>query len=50
MEKIDELKHPPIIGERYLVPCIIKKSLEPIAGSQEIDWTVMVVAISKFLN
>lgn len=28
MEKIDELKHPPIIGKTYLVPCIISDPIK----------------------
>lgn len=28
MEKIDELKAPPIVGRKYLVPCIIRQKLK----------------------
>ncbi len=34
--KIDELKTPPIVGETYLVPCILKESL--ILKKRLDDW------------
>lgn len=42
LQKIDELTEPPIVGNYYLVPCVIKDKLFQIltSGANDIDWEV----------
>ena len=41
MDKIDELSTPPIVGEYYLVPCIMRQSfVEETPDGPDLDWEV----------
>lgn len=41
MQKIDELKTQPIIGEYYLVPCIIKEKIVETYNNINADWEIV---------
>lgn len=41
MLRIDDLKEPPIAGDHYLVPCIIREYLQPYTErANELEWVV----------
>lgn len=40
LQKIDELKEPPIIGEFYLVPCILKESIIQGFDNSNSEWII----------